>query len=104
VATLGRVCQVTSLSFQSSCQNLGVLLEVSPIIIEFVESGLGKTIDISAKQHLDRGGGRGEAWWGLDDLVISGSYTTKAVKVIRKGVRNWIKRKNGGARYGSRYV
>ena len=49
-------------------------------MIEFVESGLCKTIDISAKQHLDRGGGRGEAWWGLDDLVISGSYTTKGGK------------------------
>jgi len=28
----------------------------------------------------------------------------KAVKVIQKGVRNWVKRKKGGARYGSRYV
>ena len=65
VATLGRssFCKTKKESFN---------------IFHFVESGLGRTIDISCKvfwQILRHRGG--EAWWGLDDRVISGSYTTK---------------------------
>ena len=61
----------------SSDNLLGVLLEVSISLTSWrLGERIGRLIFLqSFLQH--RGGGRGEAWWGLDDLVISGSYTTR---------------------------